>query len=298
MHRFLNFAFCCFILILSATLAGCQHGQRSFATGKVERSVDLAADASLVITDVNADFEIVAEPEREDVFIHGTLIAGGKSQEQADQRLEESRLLVERDTYGGVHITTEFPKPRTGYDAAKIVVHVPAVSQIKVTVVNGKIKVNETESDLTLKTTNGHIVVLNAHGPAKVETVNGAIEFHMHTGSVDARTTNGKVQLKGHDGPARLASVNGSIYVQLEDEQRGPLNLKTTNGCIGAVVGQGFAGELVIRTSNGAIKVRDAAGIVKEREQSRRKAEITFGRDGKQSVIRTTNGSVSFETRD
>jgi hypothetical protein len=147
-------------------------------------------------------------------------------------------------------------------------------------------------SGLALTTSNGSIRATGLAGPATLSTSNGSVRVTNHDGTVHAKTSNGSVTLEGVTGAA-VDTSNGSVTVRLTPGASGPVNIDTSNGSITLAVGSAFAGKVQASTSNG--RVSDQTGRSKSTSRNGRSdALFDFG-DGPQSVLDSSNGSITIQ---
>lgn len=248
----------------------------------------------LVVDTRNGRIDVVAE-SRDDVSIECTLVCGGRTQSDAEQRLAMATLLAEVDAEGRLVVKPVFPGgPRSG-DGASIWIRVPTVgpdgADLKTS--NGPIVARGLRGELIADTSNGGIDVSDHTGSARVDTSNGPIVVRNITGSVWADTSNGSVRLEEVSGPITADTSNGSIVAELTGVHAGPIVLDTSNASIRVRVGGQFAGPIRLSTSNGGIRVHDPHGRISSQTLSRNSGDLQIG-DGGGATSRfdTSNGSI------
>lgn len=268
-------------LVLIGLLQGCvlfdmhrAHRDDQFTTSHSEGS-------SLMISSRNGSIEVVADPTLDEVLIDVRLTCGGSTQAEAQQRVDDATLLIERDTSRMLTIMPVFPGgPRNG-DGAKIIVHLPDAYGANLT------------------TGNGSVVAKGLSGTLIIETSNGRVIIENHAGEAQIRTSNGRIEVSDHGGPLEARTSNGRITVSLDSDQVGPINLRSSNGSIRATVGREFTGRVTFDTSNGKIHILgDVDRITQERLRKRSGYVIVGSDDGPESLIDTSNGSIELVIRD
>lgn len=132
-----------------------------------------------------------------------------------------------------------------------------------------------TQTPLTMKTTNGGIVVDNVNSRLEMQTTNGGLKLSRVGGDVQGRTTNGGIDVT-LDGTAwqgnglDVETTNGGVRVSVPDNYNAHLDTGTTNGRVSIdfpVTMQGTLNRSVstdlgsggatirVRTSNGGVKI-------------------------------------------
>jgi hypothetical protein len=143
---------------------------------------------------------------------------------------------------------------------------------------------------VTLRTSNGKIVVRDVEGPVDARATNGRVEIHGATGPVALATTNGPIACEATDAVVTADTSNGGI------DFRGTLapgraSFRTTNGRVTLKLPESQAFHLDARTTNG--KVSTDFDIAAERDYKARLLIGTVGQNPMTDVkVRTTNGSV------
>jgi hypothetical protein len=281
-------------LVLALLLPAC-----SLTSIKAERDVTLAADhvagSKLVVRSHNGTLKIQGDPHVDRVQIEATLVCQGASQEEAEARVAQARVLAERAD-GTLTIRPEFPDGPRSADGASFVVRIPDAGRIVAETSNGGVKVLLLAGDLRIRTSNGGVGVIDHDGPVEIETSNGGVLVRNIGGRVHARTSNGQMVAENVRGPADLKSSNGGIQLVLAGDQAGPIQVRTSNGVIGVTVGGGFRGPVWLKTSNGHLVVKDPAGRVtsKRLDKKKRSGTVRVGEGGEKSTIQTSNGNVTF----
>ncbi len=287
------------LVALTGLLQGCiiVFGGSSPCRAQSELKQTLApVSGPLVVDTRNGRIDVVAE-SRDDVSIECTLVCGGHSQSEADERLAAATLSSEVDANGRLVVKPVFPGgPRNG-DAASIWIRLPGAGvdggDLKTS--NGPVIARGLRGELTIDTSNGAIEVSDHAGSARVDTSNGSIVIRKLSGSLWADTSNGSVRLEEVSGPITADTSNGSIVAELTGAHTGPIILDTSNASIRVRVGGQYAGTVRLSTSNGGIRVHDPSGRIRSQTLSRNSGDIQIG-DGTGDTSRfdTSNGSIDF----
>jgi hypothetical protein len=136
-----------------------------------------------------------------------------------------------------------------------------------------------TDTDLTLRTTNGGIDVANV------------------SGDIDFRATNGGVELIGLAGDVRGRTTNGGLRIELAGNSwtGSGMDVETTNGGVTMMIPEGYSAELEVGTTNGGIEVDFPVTI--QGRIGRRALRTTLGDGGSPVRAVTTNGGVRVVRR-
>lgn len=143
---------------------------------------------------------------------------------------------------------------------AEVELHVelPRRSRIRVRSVNGSIRAEDVEGELSLHAANGKIEVRGAPREAYLETMTSAIEFEGAGSPVVARTLNGEIDLKGVAGDVEVHSVTGRIRVQGDAIERAELRTMTGEIELDASLAEGA--RVQARSYSGPVRLRLPAG--------------------------------------
>jgi DUF4097 and DUF4098 domain-containing protein YvlB len=127
--------------------------------------------------------------------------------------------------------------------------------------------------NLSLKTTNGGIVI---------QDVDSKVEF---------RTVNGGVKLRRLDGDVRGQTTNGGVDVELEGTGwlGEGLDVATTNGGVKLLIPEHYSAQLEAQTNNGGLSL-DVPGAPQNRRN--RHAAVQLGSGGAPIRVRTSNGGI------
>ncbi len=248
--------------------------EKSFTTLHVPAS-------SLSVSSRNGSIDVIADPDLDEVVIDVMFTCGGATMIEAEERVAEATLIIERSTSRTLTIRPEFPGgPRNG-DGARIVVHLPDADGVEIS------------------TGNGRVAALGLTGPLLIGTSNGRVRVEDHAGEAKIKTSNGRVTVLRHGGAVEARTSNGRIILTLLNDVSEPFYLRSSNGSITATVGASFNGRVTFDTSNGRVRVTgDDDRITRERLRRRSGYVVLGSDDGRESVIDTSNGSINFKIAD
>ena len=250
---------------------------------KLEKSFTVmhVPDSSLSVSSRNGSIDVIADPDLDEVVIDVMFTCGGATMIEAEERVADATLIIERSTSRTLTIRPEFPGgPRNG-DGARIVVHLPDADGVDIS------------------TGNGGVAALGLTGPLLIGTSNGRVRVEDHDGEAKIKTSNGRVTVLRHGGAVEARTSNGRIILTLLNDVSEPFYLRSSNGSITATVGASFNGRVTFDTSNGRVRVSgDDDRITRERLRRRSGYVVLGSDDGRESVIDTSNGSINFKIAD
>lgn len=276
-------------------LQSCVLTPKHKAVGTLAQSVEHVSDSAVSVNTKNGGVEVVADSGVSMVEISATITCVGESDQDAQDRLNQTTLSIVRAADDSLTITPRFPDKRSG-DGASFVVRLPDARGVTIDTSNGSVTVKNLAGTIGVDTSNGRIVLSDHDGPATLETSNGSINVANLSGSLFADTSNASVSATNVEGPATIDTSNAGVTLALADDQGGPLNVDTSNGNINITVGQGFNGRVVFDTSNGVLKIVDPSGRINARNVDRNDGSIELGSagDAERSVVDTSNGNITF----
>jgi Toastrack DUF4097 len=228
------------------------------------------------VTTRNGSIEILGGAEGKDIIIKATITATGKSQQEADDRLDRVKVYADRDSKDRLIVRADFGDTPRGSDGVSYVITVPDADGAR------------------LRTSNGSVKVRGIAGGLDVQSSNGRIDVGDHSGRVKARTSNGSVAVKDASGPVDVHTSYGSVTVMLRSDASGPLDVRTSNGRVNVTVGESFAGKMLARTSNGRVRFHNETGLEVGKRIKKRSGTLRFPRRGPESKLRSSNGSVTI----
>jgi hypothetical protein len=146
---------------------------------------------------------------------------------QALERAEKNVTLDIKQESGLLNIAVKGPSRCTWGDCWNWDDHTYAVEM------NFRLQIPR-DSDLTLKTVNGHeISVHDVNGTFWISNVNGGITMDNIAGFGSARTVNGPIKVTFRENPrgdSRFASVNGGVDLYFAKDLSADFNFKTFSG--------------------------------------------------------------------
>lgn len=192
--------------------------------------------------------------DRNEVLVRSRIQTSAPTQAEADAMAKQIRVNT-----GGLKIFAEGPEMRENHHwSVSYEIFVPR------------------QSDLSLQTYNGGLVI---------SEVSGRIEF---------TALNGGVVLKGIGGNVKGSTTNGGLVVELSGDrwQGEALDVRTTNGGIVMSVPENYSAQLETGTVNGNLSV-DFPVTVQGRIT--RELAVSLGGGGPTVRAMTTNGGVKIK---
>lgn len=255
------------------------HGGAGPLSAATRRDAAAAEGGTLAVENRNGRITVSRDPTLTEVRIAAEFRCGGETQDEADARAKDARLVAERSGDGTVHVHVEFPQMRSGAgrcsaDSAQI--------DIRAARLQG----------LELATTNGHVQVTGFAGQLRARTANGGIRVDGHDGPVQLDTTNGAIHAHGIGLPAQIETSNGSVDAAIADGQSGAVDVRTSNGSVSLDLPATWGGTVEARTSNGRVTL-EGGGRATAITVDRSAGSMTLpGAAPSTANVRTSNGSV------
>ena len=267
------------IVTLLALLPAC--GLFSQYTAKILKTIKVphVAGFAIDVQSRNGSIQVLGGSAGEEVEVLATIVAGGQTQAEAEDRLQQIVVRCTRDAENRLVIRAEYPDQPRSRDGVSYVVRIPTVDGAR------------------LHTSNGSVTAKSLAGALRVNTSNGLIVVHDHQGAATLETSNGSVRVQRHAGTVTVRTSNGGVAVELTDDQTGPVSIDTSNGGVELTVGPGFQGSLRMDTSNGRVRVDNSGGTSLRQRIRRRSGTVTFGEDGEASRVHSSNGSITLNVK-
>lgn len=218
------------------------------------REATVAAPAGILAVDASPNGGVAATgADRRDVLVRALVVARGSSEAAA------RALAAEVKVTAGAAVHAEGPaSAEDGGWWVSFELSVPRHSDLKLTSVNGPVRLKDVDGKVELDTRNGPLSVSDAAGAVKGRTVNGPVSVRLAGAAwkgegLDVETTNGPVVLTvPSDYSARLeaGTVNGPVHLGFPVTVQGRLRheVTTTLGSGGALVRA--------RTTNGPLALK------------------------------------------
>lgn len=224
------------------------------ATDEWRRTYSIDPGGRLEIENVNGVVE-ASPADGGDVEVRAERIVKASTDEAARELLESIELREEVSPTR-VRIVTTVPRRRFGRSSHEVRYHVrvPKGLAVQFETVNGGVRLQNLEGQVTASTTNGGVEGRGLSGPVKASTTNGGVQIEMAsvTGEVELETTNGGIRLQlPPDAKANLEAtcINGGISVS-DLPVQGEQTRRRVSGTI-----NGGGPRVVAETVNGGIRI-------------------------------------------
>ena len=183
-----------------------------------------------------------------------------------------------------------------GGGSARLVVSLPASSDVKASSGDGSIRVDRVNGTIALRSGDGSIRATSSSGKVSVSTGDGSIDLDGVDGVLEATTGDGSVRVAGKLTGVRARSGDGSIAVRAEPGSAADADWELTSGdgSIALEIPDGFNANLDARTGDGGIhlngiSVANVTGAVK-----RNAVAGQLGTGGRAVRVRTGDGSITL----
>lgn len=225
-------------------------------TREFKKTLDFKSNGDVEVKTTNGKIEVTSW-NKNSVEIFAEIKVKSNSRREAERILDRVEIRVDRSS-DRIYIEPDYPK-RDRDDSFWDWIF----GSESRPVVNFTIKVPE-ETNLNLRSTNGHVSASDIEGEIVMKTTNGGIEADHLQGTVAANTTNGSIsvsisQLRGQD-KVDLNTTNGSIKLYLPAEVRANVKASTVNGSIRTDFPLTIQGKISRKRLNG--EINGGGGII------------------------------------
>jgi DUF4097 and DUF4098 domain-containing protein YvlB len=184
--------------------------------------------------------------------------------------------------------------------SAKLIVSVPAKSDIMARSGDGSIRVDRVSGRLELTTGDGSIRARDVDGELTLTTGDGSVTVEEASGRLGVETGDGSVSVSGRLASLRLKTGDGSIVYRADSETRmdDDWDVSTGDGTVTLYLPPDFSAELDAHTGDGSIRneLRTEAERTSrgddEGDSDRRSLRTRLGQGGRTLRVRTDDGSI------
>jgi hypothetical protein len=180
--------------------------------------------------------------------------------------------------------------------SARLVVSVPASSDVRATSGDGSIDLERVSGTIALRSGDGSIHASDSSGNVTVSTGDGSIKLDGVDGALDANTGDGSVRVTGKLTSVHARSGDGSITVHAQpgSSASADWNITSGDGSVTLEIPDGFSADLDAHTGDGGINldgvtVSNVTGTI-----GRNTARGQLGSGGKSLRVRTGDGSITL----
>jgi hypothetical protein len=215
-----------------------------------------AAGTMAVDASPNGGIEVLGGPRR-DILVQAKVVAQAESQQRARQIVTGVNVSAAPDK-----VTANGPGDlgrREGWSVSYRLA-VPTIASLSLRTTNGGIVIRDVDGDIDFRTVNGGVKLTNLAGNVKGRTSNGGVDVDLEGPGwkgegLDVETSNGGVHLRiPEQYSARLetGTVNGGLNIDFPVQVQGRLDRLDRQ--INLDLGAGGA-PIRVRTHNGGVKV-------------------------------------------
>ena len=178
--------------------------------------------------------------------------------------------------------------------SAKLIVSVPASSDIQATTGDGAIDLDGIGGTISLRSGDGSISARNASGTLAARSGDGSIRLDAVKGAVDVNTGDGSIVVNGALTGVRARSGDGSIAVhaQAGSTTDTDWDISSGDGSVTVEVPESFGAELEARTGDGRVHFEGVTLSNVAGEMAPNHANGRVGAGGRAMRVRTGDGSI------
>jgi DUF4097 and DUF4098 domain-containing protein YvlB len=200
----------------------------------------------------------------------------------ADKNAIADITINATQTDNRINVSVEWPKHQGlsfgSSKSAKLIVSVPAASDITAKSGDGSIDVERVSGKVELRSGDGSIQARDMAGEVTVQTGDGSITLDGKFTAVRARSGDGSVRI--HGAPGTTAASEWDI--------------STGDGSVTLELPEGFNGELDAHTGDGHVEVQDLTLSNVSGEIRRNSVKGRLGSGGPTVRVRTGDGSIKL----
>jgi len=183
------------------------------------------------------------------------------------------------------------------YRSAKLVVSVPATSNVAARSGDGSIDIERVAGRLDLRSGDGAIHGREISGDVKAHTGDGSIGLTDVAGTLEITTGDGSVRASGRLTAVRARSGDGGVVIHADSGSvaSSDWDISTGDGSITLEIPDAFDGELDAHTGDGTVRMNDVtlsnvAGTLNKHTVNGR-----LGAGGRMIRLRTGDGSITLK---
>ena len=179
--------------------------------------------------------------------------------------------------------------------SAKLIASVPRNTNLSIRTADGGVVVERVTGRAEIHTGDGAIRVTETSGELLAETSDGSMQIEDVTGRVEARTNDGSIRISGTPSALRARSGDGSIVLRVRSgaSMTEDWMLATGDGSISVELPDGFAAQIEADPGSDG-RVRNDLTLAGLTGGDREKRVLTgaLGQGGKRLTIRTADGTI------
>ena len=202
-----------------------------------------------------------------------------------------------------VEVTVTEPQHRGGgfsihfnnFRSAKLIVSLPASSDVTARSGDGSIDIERVTGRVQLRSGDGSINGRLLGGDVNAHTGDGAIKLDGVNGALDVDTGDGRITVAGRLTSVRARSGDGSVTIRAEpgSAPSGDWDIVTGDGSVTLEVPDGFGAELDAHTGDGGIQMQDVTLSNVSGTIGKHTVRGRLGSGGPALRVRTGDGSIT-----
>ena len=287
-----------FCVLIATFITGCSLIRPERATETRSKTYDTQTPPTLLrVNAVDGSIDVQEDTAVQGISVSAMLVAGGKTVQEAQDRLKATKIEITEPSTGEVSIKAIWPKPTSQADSVSFTIRLPELQGFNGRSSNGRITVDGASGPTTIATSNGDVSVTGSQQSLDINTSNGDVDIRDHIGDIMIDTSNGNVDIANLMGGASVETSNSRVTVQLSNESTKPVKLTTSNDDINLTCGTAWNGVISVDTSNDNIVVNGANGRIQSQSIKDESGTITVGSGGESSRLKTSNGDINVTVR-
>ena len=179
--------------------------------------------------------------------------------------------------------------------SAKLIASVPRNTNLSIRTADGSVVVERVTGRAEIHTGDGSVRVTETAGELLAETGDGSMQIEDVAGRVEARTSDGSIRISGTPTALRARSGDGSIVLRVRDgaAMTEDWMLATGDGSISVELPDGFVAQIEADPGSDG-RVRNDLKLADMTGGTREKRILTgaLGLGGKRLTIRSTDGTI------
>ncbi len=179
--------------------------------------------------------------------------------------------------------------------SAKLIVSVPAGSDLIVRTGDGSIRVDHVNGKVELQSADGSVTGRDLAGDVVAHTEDGSIRLEGVDGKCDVASDDGSIAVQGRLEGLRVSTEDGSVVVRAAagSKMARDWNVSTGDGSMVLYVDDGLDAALDAEARDGAVKLDSGLVFAHESgERSRNTARGRLGAGGPRLVLRSGDGTI------
>ena len=179
--------------------------------------------------------------------------------------------------------------------SAKLIVSVPAGSDLIVRTGDGSIRVDHVNGKVELQSADGSVTGRDLAGDVVAHTEDGSIRLEGVDGKCDVASDDGSIAVQGRLEGLRVSTEDGSVVVRAAAGSKmvRDWNVSTGDGSMVLYVDDGLDAALDAEARDGAVKLDSGLVFAHESgERSRNTARGRLGAGGPRLVLRSGDGTI------